>query len=353
MVTMIGMGVTGIMGTGGGGGMGATGGMGSAGGMGGTGGMAMGPQVVNAHSILTGWAVGPFPFAVAVVLVVVAVWYLRAARRRNARARDLAVTHAGGSSLPRPWPRARSVSFLAGLAAIEIAIGSSVATLSDSHFTAHILQHLGLMMIAPPLLALGAPMTLLLQTTSRPAKRRILAALHSPVFGVITHPVPVFFAYYASMFAFFLSPALGYAMDNMWLMDIWNIFFFAGATLFWWPMVGIDPIPRWNMNPGFKLLNLMIGVPFESFLAIALLMKADPVAPMYSLSSTHTGAGILWALSELFTVAAIAPIFVQWTKADARLARRIDARIDAGENMAPAPMEGHGLAATMKSLRRG
>lgn len=317
----------------------------------GTGGMHMGPQVVDAHSILTSWAVGPFAFAVAVVLVAVAVWYLRAVRRRTARTRDRAGTQAARTHLP--WPRARSLSFLAGLAVIEIAVGSSVATLSDSHFTAHILQHLCLMMIAPPLLALGAPMTLLLQTSSRPTKRRLLTALHSPAFAVITHPVPVFFAYYASMFAFFLSPALGYAMNTMWLMDIWNIFFFAGATLFWWPMVGTDPIPRWNMSPGFKLLNLMIGVPFESFLAIALLMKADPAAPMYSLSSTHTGAGILWALSELLTVAAIAPIFVQWTKADARMAKRIDARIDAGESMAPAPMEGHGLAATMKSLRRG
>ncbi|MDQ2729831.1 MAG: cytochrome c oxidase assembly protein [Actinomycetota bacterium] len=319
----------------------------------GTGGMGAGSQVVDAHSILTGWAVGPFAFAVAVVAVAVAVWYLRAAHRRTARAADLAQAHAGRSHLPGPWPRSRSLSFVAGLAVIEIAIGSSVATLSDSHFTAHILQHLCLMMIAPPLLALGAPMTLLLQTSSRPTKRRLLAALHSPVFAVIGHPVPVFFAYYASMFAFFLSPALGYAMDNMWLMDIWNIFFFAGATLFWWPMVGTDPIPRWNMSPGFKLLNLMIGVPFESFLAIALLMKADPAAPMYSLSGTHAAAGILWALSELFTVAAIAPIFVQWTRADARTARRIDARIDAGESMAPPPAAGHGLAATMKSLRRG
>ncbi|MGI8751713.1 MAG: cytochrome c oxidase assembly protein, partial [Acidimicrobiales bacterium] len=309
--------------------------------------------VVDAYSSLRGWAVGLFAFAFAFVTIALAGGYLWAFRRRTARATDLAEAHPTPSHLPRPWPAARSGSFLAGLAVIEIAIGSSVATLSDSHFTAHILQHLCLMMIAPPLLALGAPMTLLLQTSSRPTKRRLLAALHSPVFAVITHPIPVFFAYYASMFAFFLSPALGYAMDHMWLMDIWNIFFFVGATLFWWPMVGTDPIPRWNMSPGFKLLNLMIGVPFESFLAIALLMKADPAASMYSLSSTHTGAGTLWALSELFTVAAIAPIFVQWTKADARAAKRIDARIDAGESMAPPPTVGHGLAATMKSLRRG
>ncbi len=316
-------------------------------------GMGDGPQVVDLHSVLTGWEVGPFAFVVAVVLGTVAVWYVRSATQRSARSRDLAKAHAGRPGPPRRWSPLRTVSFLAGLAVIEIALGSSVATLSDTHFTAHILQHLCLMMVAPPLLALGAPMTLALQTTSRPAKRRLLQVLHSPVFAVITHPVLVFFLYYASMFGFFLSPALGYAMDNMWLMDIWNVFFFAGATLFWWPMVGTDPIPRYDMSPGFKLLNLMLGVPFESFLAIAMLMAAAPVAPMYTLSSTHTGAGILWALSELFTVTAIAPVFVQWTKSDARLAKRIDARIDAGESLAPPPIEGHGLAATMKSLRRG
>ncbi len=313
----------------------------------------MGVQVIDAQSILAGWNVGPFAFSVPVVLVAVAVWYLRAVRMRRARAEQRALAHPDQARPLRPWPKGRSVVFLAGLAVIEIALGSSVATLSDTHFPAHIIQHLCLMMIAPPLLALGAPMTLALQTSSRPTKRRLLGVLHSAPFAVITHPIPVFFLYYGSMFAFFLSPALGYAMDHMWLMDLLNIGFFAGATLFWWPMVGSDPIPRWNMNPGLKLLNLLVGVPFESFLAIALLMDSGPAAPMYTLTSTHTGAGVLWVLSELFTVLALAPVFVQWTRADARMAKRIDARLDAGQALAPPPMDGHGLAATMRALRRG
>ena len=237
--------------------------------------------------------------------------------------------------------------------AIELALGSSVAVLAQSRFTAHVVQHLLLMVVAPPLLALGAPTTLLLQTSGHTTKTRVLKVLHSPPFAVLTHPIVVFFLYYLSMFAFFLTPALGFAMERMWLMDLINVGFLAGATLFWWPMVGIDPIPRWQMNPGLKLLNLLIGVPFESFLGIALLMQSTPVASMYTLGSTHTGGGVFWAASEFFTVAAIVPVFAQWTRADARLARRIDARLDAGESIQPAPMEGHGLAATLKVLRRG
>ena len=314
-------------------------------------GMHMGPQTIDAHSLLTSWATGQFPLAALVVLAALAVWYVRAVHLRDARVHADAIANRGRTT--QRWARRRVTFFILGLAAIELALGSPVPTLSDSHFPAHICQHLLLMMVAPPLLALAAPMTLLLQTSSRPTKRRLLSALHSRPFAVLTHPVPVFFLYYGSMFAFFLSPALGYAMDNMWLMDVINLGFLGGATLFWWPMIGSDPIPRWSLSPGLKILNLLIGVPFESFLSIALLMEASPVAPMYTLGSTHTGGGLLWALSELFTAISVLPLFVQWTRADARLAQRIDARIDAGENVMAPPLVGHGLAATMRTLRRG
>lgn len=285
------------------------------------------------------WQVSPFSCLVIVALVLTALWYVAATRELATRGRR--------------WPLARTVSFFGGLVAVGLAFSSSVAVLAMSVFTAHIIQHLLLMVVGPPLLAMGAPMTLALQTSSRTTKRWLLKVLHSRAFGVVSHPVPVFFLYYLSMYAFFLTGALGFAMNRMWLMDLINVGFFAGATLFWWPMVGLDPIPRWDMSPGFKLLNLLIGVPVESFLGIALLTQSTPAAPMYSLSGTHTGGGVLWALTELFTLGAMVPIFIQWTREDARAARRIDARIAAGRPTAPPPMEGHGLGATLKSLRRG
>jgi putative membrane protein len=195
-------------------------------------------------------------------------------------------------------------------------------------------------------------MTLALQTSQRPTKRRLLAVLQSKPFQLISNPIPVFFLYYLSMYAFFLTGALGYAMTHMWVMDLINLGFLAGATLFWWPMVGIDPIPHWNMNPGLKLLNLLIGVPVESFLGVALLMNSTPAAPMYSLATTHLGGGVLWVATEVATVAALVPIYSQWTRADARAARRIDARLATGQPLPPPVFDGHGLFATLKSLRR-
>ncbi len=171
----------------------------------------------------------------------------------------------------RRWSRNRTLSFLAGLVALDVALQSPVATFTMEYFQAHVIQHLLLMVVAPPLLAMGAPMTLALQTSGRDTKVRLLGILNSRPFRVMTHPVPVWFAYYFSMFAFFLDVRPGFAMDHMWLMDLVNLVFLFASTLFWWPIVGLDPIPHWPMSHGAKMINLLIGVPIESFLALALL----------------------------------------------------------------------------------
>ena len=212
---------------------------------------------------------------------------------------------------------------------VDLALQSPVATLTNYYFQAHVIQHMLLMIIAPALLAMGAPMTLILQTSNRRAKTAWLRIFHSQAFAVLSHPITVWILYYGVMLAFFLSPAIGFAMNHMWIMDLINLGFLFGATLFWWPMIGLDPIPRWGTSYPLRMVNLLIGVPLESFLAIALLSSHETIAPMYTLSSTHTGAGILWVLSELLTVIAVIPIYFQWMTSEDRKTAREDARLDA------------------------
>lgn len=302
-------------------------------------GMSMGHARVDLHNLLLDWLWQPFPIAVDVVLLAAAGWYLRAVDRLDRRGRQ--------------WHAWRTVAFLAGLFSVWLALCSSIATFTGQSFVFHIFQHLLLMVLAPPLGALGAPMTLLLQTSDRRLKTQVLKALHSPVFAVIRHPIPVFFLYYLSMYAFFLTGAVGWAMDHMWAMDLINLGFLFGATLFWWPMLGVDPIPGGRMNPGLKIINLLIGVPVESFLGIALMEMTVAAGPMYTVASTHAGGAVLWAASEAVTLLATIPVFVEWVRSDARAARRIDARLDAGQPLPAPPAAGAGMGATLRSLRRG
>jgi len=269
----------------------------------------------NLHNATTRWEFSPFAVLILVAATATAVWYVRAQWALSSRGRH--------------WSGKRTAAFMSGLVAIVIALQSPVASFTMDYFQAHVIQHLLLMVIGPPLLAMGAPMTLALQTSSRAGKVRLLAVLNSGPFKVLTHPIPVWILYYFSMFAFFLTFVLGYAMSHMWLMDVINLVFLFGSTLFWWPIVGLDPIPHWQMSHGVRMANLLIGVPLESFLALALLNTSRPAASMYTLSSTHAGAGILWVGAELFTFLALIPVFVQWIRFEERKTVRVDAQLDA------------------------
>jgi len=272
----------------------------------------MGHLGFSLHNALTQWEFSAFPVSVAVVLIAIAVWYLRANWRLAARGRH--------------WSGWRTAAFMAGLVAVDLALQSPVAALTGSYFQAHVFQHLLLMVVGPPLLALGAPSTLLLQTSSRKTKQRWLAVLRSSPFAAISHPVVVWALYYGAMFVFFLTSLLNFAMLHMWLMDVINIGFLFGATLFWWPMVGIDPIIHWKMSYPARMLNILLGSGVEAFLGVAILNTHKPLASMYTLASSRTGGGILWAATEVVTLGAFVPIFMQWMRSEERIAVRADAR---------------------------
>ena len=268
----------------------------------------------NLHNALTQWQWSPFSFLVLFLIGGAAYWYLKA---------DWMLATRG-----RKWPRHRTAFFMSGLFALDLALQSPISTFTGSYFQAHVVQHLLLMIVAPPLLALGAPSTLLLQTSSRRTKTSWLKVLHSRPFAVLTHPLTVWFLYFGLMFAFFLTPLINVAMTHMWLMDIMNLLFFFSGTLYWWPMVGIDPIVHWRMSYGARMLNVVLGAAPEVILGLAILSSRTPIASMYSLSSTHAGGSLLWASTEVATLIGAAPIFYLWMRSDEREAKRIDARAD-------------------------
>jgi len=119
-----------------------------------------------------------------------------------------------------------------------------------------------------------------------------------------------------------------------------NLAFLFASTLFWWPIVGLDPIPHWRMGHGVRLTSLLVGVPIESFLALALLSTSRPAASMYTVGGTHSGAAILWIGAELFTFLALIPVFVQWVRHEERKAARYDAQLDAALAAEPVPVTG-------------
>jgi putative membrane protein len=259
--------------------------------------------------LVTEWSLAPFPIATLFVLIGLAIWYMDAVQRMRARGKS--------------WSNARVLAFLAGLLAIEYALGGPVSVYVMTMFPAHIAQHLLLMIVAPGLLSLSAPVTLALQTLA-PRRRALLQSfLHSTFLKVVTFPLVVFLLYYGVMWWFFTTSALGYAMEHMWLMDMVNILFFLGGVLFWWPLIGKDTILHWRTGFGGKIATLGIGIPFETFLGLTISANRTPLAPMYSAASWYTGGQVLWGASEVLTTIGLAIVIGQWIASEDRMTKRM------------------------------
>ena len=112
-------------------------------------------------------------------------------------------------------------------------------------------QHMVLAMIAPIFLALGAPVTLALRTLPRPAAALALAALHSRVAKVLAFPLVGVRAVRGEPVRAVLHRPLRADAEHAWLHELVHVHFIIIGCLFFWPLLGLDPLPgRWPYPAG-------------------------------------------------------------------------------------------------------
>ncbi len=272
---------------------------------------------VQVHHLLTAWQFAEWPALLAFIVQVAAVvWYLGAVTRLRRRGRS--------------WSKWRTTAFMAGVLTLVIAVVSGLASYDDQVFTVHVVQHLILMMVAPPLLALGAPVTLAIQAARRPLQTRIIHLLHHPVLRMLTLPVVAGVLYYASMYAFFLTSFYPFSLRHPLVHDSGHLVMFVLGCLFWWPMVAVDQLPH---RPAFstRIIAMFVGMPFEVFLGLALLNLGQPIAVEHTLSDTHAGGAVFWGASMIITFAGALVLLDQWMKQEEHTSRSRDRKPSARE----------------------
>ena len=160
----------------------------------------------SALGLVLGWSFEP---AVALPLLAAALAWLRLVGRVN------------GAHPGNPVPRRRSAAFLGGLLAVAVALQSGIERYDTALFSIHMVQHLLLTMVAGPLLALGAPVTLLLRAAGPEERRRwILPALHSRAARVIGHPVVAALLFAGVMWGTHFSPLFDRALEDRLAHDL-------------------------------------------------------------------------------------------------------------------------------------
>jgi cytochrome c oxidase assembly factor CtaG len=197
----------------------------------------------------------------------------------------------------RPWPRARSAAFLAGLAAIASAICGSDGVYDDVLLRAHMVQHLLLIMVAPPLLVYGRPVTLLLHATRNPWHRRVIRVVRSRTVAALTWPPFCVALYSVVVLVTHLTPLL---LATGWLHDGEHLAYLVAGYLFFLPVVGSEPA-RWRLPLFGRYLLLLAAMPTDIVTGAAL-MLARPFGG-YGAADVHAAGVIMLAGSELIMTA--------------------------------------------------
>jgi cytochrome c oxidase assembly factor CtaG len=240
--------------------------------------------------LLESWTLDPW---IAAPLALAAGIYVRGWLRLHAQ-------------MPQRFGAGRLAAFLGGLATIAVALESPLHALGAQLLQAHMVQHLLLMMVAPPLLWLGVPRLPMLQGLPRGLLRTWVGPIVAwPPLSRgcrwFVHPAVAWVVYVGSTWAWH-APAL---YERALASELWHhaqhVCFLATALAFWWPVV--QPWPRRPLVPPWAIVLYLILADLQNTVLSAwLVFSEQPIYPAYN------AVPRLWQISTLDDQAAAGAI---------------------------------------------
>ena len=237
---------------------------------------------LTAGNALSTWQLAPIVSAITIIL---AAAYLsgtwRVARRHPAR----------------PWPVRRTLAFLLGLAVVTVATQSSIGAYDDMLFSVHMIQHLLLIMVAPPLLVAGRPVTLLLHAAGNPVHTWVKRAVRSRVVTALTWPPGTVLLYAAVVAGTHLTPFMNLVLENSAVHDAEHALYLLVGYLYFLPIIGSEPI-RWRMSMLGRYLLLLVTMPVDTAVGVVLMLLPHEPFAAYARTGRTWGPGLVADLHE-------------------------------------------------------
>jgi len=212
------------------------------------------------------------------------------------------------------FDRRKAAYFTLGLLIIGLAEGTPLHDLSERYlFSAHMTQHLLLMLLAPPLLLMGTPEWLLRPLTTQRWMQPVMRVLTKPVLaGILFNTVLI--AWHVPMF-------YDGALRIHGLHYVQHLVFLFASVLLWWPV--LSPLPEHpRLSYGGQLFYLFVVAFPQKLLAAMLTLTGRTLYPTYAGAervfgiSAHMdqqiGGSIMWVPMALILFGAFAVVFFVW-----------------------------------------
>jgi putative copper resistance protein D len=259
------------------------------------------------EAVVAAWQFAPVVTVSVVIAAGLYLWgVLRVARRHPAR----------------PWPAWRTGLFLGGLAIIVLATESGIGSYEDVLFWDHMVQHLMLIMVAPPLLIAGEPITLLMHASRNPLHTWVKRLVRSRVASFLTWPVFGVAAYAGAVVAAHLTGLANLVDTSQTLHNAQHVLFLLVGYLFFLPILGREPV-RWRLSYPMRFIILVLVMPVDTFTGLVLGygtagtpgIPAGPrpawaPAPVQDL---HAGGAVMWVAGDGIMFGLMMLVFLMWS----------------------------------------
>ncbi len=257
-------------------------------------------------AVATPWIPGEIHAEILAACAIAALAYLLAIRAHGA-----------------PVSRSVRLRFFAGLVVVVLALNGPLHDLSDRYlFSAHMVQHLLLTLVVPPLLLTGTP-TWMVDALLAPIVRRRGGTW---LVRRMTHPVAAIAVYAVALIIWHLPAPYEAALEHHAWHIVEHLVLLAAAIIGWWPVLSpsalVPPLPY-----AAQILYLFVfGMPMTVVAAMItaaygvlypFYAAAPRVAMLTAIEDQRLGGILMWVPAGIIPLLAFTAVFFRWAAEEA------------------------------------
>ena len=239
---------------------------------------------------------------------------------------------AKGSQLADGW---RLLAYGSGILFIALALLSPIETLSGQLFFMHMIQHLLLVMLGPPLLLLAEPMPVLLWGLPAGARRRVgrilSRLLHRKsasrrALRTATGPGVVWLLFVVALVGWHDPNAYNAALRSDLVHDVEHLSFFITAMLYWWHVVGAAPRIHKRLSRTAQVIYVVAAIPPNMITGVVIAFAGQVIYSYYlavprlwgisALDDQILGGVIMWVPGSMMYMIAILILTARWLQGE-------------------------------------